>query len=275
MTADKNIELVKSLFVSFQKNDIPAIVEYITDDCQWGVRTQSSEVPWHRSFNGKQAVPGYFKALAEEVTLSKFEPTNFLASVDHVSCTVAFEMTVKRTGKIVRGINTHHAFFKNGRISQFVVDGADSTIQNAWTNGSTTFDNQTLARNYFECMDTRDLDGLTKMFASTAKIYGLTPMALDTKGFTETMSLFFRAFPDSRMPIDGVVANANEVCIRHRLEGTHKENLMGIAPTQKRVSMNGTITLRTNLEGQVTEAWVHADMLGLFVQLGAVNMPKG
>jgi len=275
MTTEKNIQLVKSIYAAFQKNDVPAIVEFITDDCQWGIRTSASEVPWHRSFNGKQQVPNFFKALAEEVTYTKFEPQSFLASDDHVCCVVAYEMTVKRTGKVVKGNETHHFFVKNNRITQFVSDGSDSNVQNAWTNGGTMFDNQVLARNYFECMDARDLDGLTKMFAPTAKIHGLGPTPLDPKGLRETMSLFFRAFPDSRMPIDGVVANPNEVCIRHRFEGTHKESFMGIAPTNKRISMNGTITLQSDREGHVTEAWVHADMLGMFVQLGALTMPRG
>ncbi len=275
MTNDKNIQTVKSIHAAFAKGDVPNVVEFLDENVLWGTRTPTAEVPWHRSYNGKMNVPSYFKTLGEEVTYSKFEPTEYLGSDTHVSCVVAYEMTVKRTGKIVRGVDTHHFFFKNNRVTQFICDGSDITAQNGWTNGRTVTDNQIVAKNCFECLDTRDVDGLQKLFAPTAKVHGLGTNVLDTKGLCETMTGFFRAFPDSRMPIDSVIANQNEVCIRHRFEGTHKETFMGHTSTNKRVSMTGTMTLRTNIEGQVTECWLNADMLSLYTQIGVVTLPKG
>lgn len=273
MTAQKNIQIVQSMYAAFAKNDVPSIMEVIAEDCEWGVNSASSEVPWLRSYRGKATIPNFFKAMAEEITFTKFNPHTFTATDDHVTCLVDWAGTNKRTQKSAQTTATHHFTFKNGRVTQFFETSDTAQSINAYQAGTTPYDLQTIARTYMDCLDRRDLETLNTLFVQNVKLTGLGPSTLDNNGVRETMSHFFKAFPDSRMPIDGVIANNNEVAIRHRFEGTHKDTFMGVAPTNKRVSVTGTVTLRIT-DGKITEGVVHADMLGLLVQLGTVTAPK-
>jgi len=54
---------------------------------------------------------------------------------------------------------------------------------------------------------------------------------------------------------------------------THTAPFLGIAATNKRVSVNG-ISIQRFANGQIIEAWDNWDQLDLLVQLGGVPAPK-
>jgi predicted ester cyclase len=129
------------------------------------------------------------------------------------------------------------------------------------------------ATRYFSYLDGRNIDGLIdELFAPGARFGGFGPQELDREGVRHTMRHFFEAFPDSRMPVDGVIAEGDEVAIRHRFEGTHRAPFQGIAPTGKRVVVTATVTLRV-VDNAVQWGVLHADMLGMMMQLGVVPPP--
>ena len=54
--------------------------------------------------------------------------------------------------------------------------------------------------------------------------------------------------------------------------GTHKGDLIGIAPTGKQVTVTG-ISIQRIANGKIMEEWSTYDMLGMLQQLGVAHMP--
>jgi steroid delta-isomerase-like uncharacterized protein len=130
-----------------------------------------------------------------------------------------------------------------------------------------------IARRVMERLDQRDLDGLLALCADDAVWHGFAPQALDNAGYREAISAFLEAYPDSRFPIDDVIAEGDTVAIRHSLRGTHRAAFQGIPPTGKQVRVNAIATFRV-VNGKATETWLNADILGMLQQLGAVPTPQ-
>lgn len=74
------------------------------------------------------------------------------------------------------------------------------------------------------------------------------------------------AFPDIRFFPAETVAEGDLVAVRYHWEATHNGPFMGLAPTGKKVSVNGMDFYRFK-NGKLAEHWDCADMLGLMVQL--------
>jgi steroid delta-isomerase-like uncharacterized protein len=94
----------------------------------------------------------------------------------------------------------------------------------------------------------------------------------DMKGqeaFSNSFSLFRRAFPDFHVTIDDMVAEGDKVAFRWTESGTHQGEYAGIAATGKHVTWTGMSVYRI-AKGQIAEMWVSMDDLGLLRQLGAI-----
>jgi steroid delta-isomerase-like uncharacterized protein len=129
------------------------------------------------------------------------------------------------------------------------------------------------ARKYFDYLDRRDLDGLATLFAPDVRFYGFGPEALNWEGVKAAMTEFFTAFPDSRMPLDDVIAEGDRVAMRHSFRGTHKAPFQGIPATDKSVVVTAIVTVRVQ-DGKVVEGWLNADMFALLQQLGVIPQPS-
>jgi steroid delta-isomerase-like uncharacterized protein len=93
------------------------------------------------------------------------------------------------------------------------------------------------------------------------------------KGFIELMTMYRTAFPDARMTIKEQVAEGDTVVTRWTGNGTHRGELMGIAPTGKQVSVEG-VSISRIVNGKVAEEFSTYDALGMFKQLGVAAAPK-
>lgn len=83
----------------------------------------------------------------------------------------------------------------------------------------------------------------------------------------QLVTAYHRAFPDLRCTIEGQIAERNLVMTWWGMQGTHRGPLFGYAPTERRFRVTG-ITLNLIRDGQIAEARVNWDALGLFQQLG-------
>jgi len=92
-------------------------------------------------------------------------------------------------------------------------------------------------------------------------------------GFRQLVTMYRTAFPDLRTTIDDTVAEGDRLALRYTLRGTHKGDLMGIAPTGKQVTITGAVFARFE-GGKQVEAFGYADSLIMFQQLG-VAPPGG
>ncbi len=80
------------------------------------------------------------------------------------------------------------------------------------------------------------------------------------------------AFPGNQLTVEDYLAEGDTVVSRWTGRGTHKGDLMGIAPTGKQVTVTG-ISIQRIANGKIVEEWSNYDMLGMLQQLGVVPMP--
>jgi predicted ester cyclase len=89
------------------------------------------------------------------------------------------------------------------------------------------------------------------------------------EGFKQYGTMMRTGFPDFHMTIEDMVADGDNVACRFTVRGTHKGDLMGIAPTGKQVTITGIVISRF-AGGKEVEAWASPDMLAMMQQLGVV-----
>jgi predicted ester cyclase len=132
--------------------------------------------------------------------------------------------------------------------------------------------NKTIAQKLMERLDQRDVDGVLSYCAPGAVWHGFGPQPLNNDGYRQAIGVFLNAFPDSRFPIDMVVAEGDRVAIRHQLVGAHNGEFQGVPPTGKPVVVPALATFRF-AEGKVVEVWLNAELVGLLMQIGAIPSP--
>src|SRR3712207_3842257 len=91
----------------------------------------------------------------------------------------------------------------------------------------------------------------------------------DWNGTKQFSAAFYSAFPDLRHEIVDMVAEGDKVAVRLNVTGTHKGELQGIPPTNKKVTFDA-MDFITLVDGKVAEEWLTADIMGLMQQIGAI-----
>lgn len=71
---------------------------------------------------------------------------------------------------------------------------------------------------------------------------------------------FHQAFPDFHDTIEDQIAEGDKVVTRFTSTGTQKGEIMGIQPTNKKVSWTG-IAINRIENGKIVESWVNWDMM--------------
>lgn len=78
------------------------------------------------------------------------------------------------------------------------------------------------------------------------------------------------AFPDVHATIHDAIAQGDRVVVRWTATMTHKGDFMGLAPTGRKVTIQG-ISIQRIADGKIAEGWDNWDQLGLLVQVGAMK----
>ena len=95
-----------------------------------------------------------------------------------------------------------------------------------------------------------------------------------TEGMKELIASYRRAFPDVKLVVADMFSDGDKVAVRWTATGTHRGELMGLAPTGRRSSVTG-ISIEHYRDGRVVEVWINWDTLGLLQQIGAAPAPGG
>ncbi len=99
--------------------------------------------------------------------------------------------------------------------------------------------------------------------------------AVGIKGYKQSISDVYRAFPDINITIDDMVVEGDKAAVRFTFSGTHKGKFMGVLPTNKKVKMWGLYIDRV-AGGKFVESWTRYDTLGLMKQISHVpTLGKG
>jgi predicted ester cyclase len=78
---------------------------------------------------------------------------------------------------------------------------------------------------------------------------------------------FRAAFPDWQSELHLLIAEDDLVAEVFTASGTHRGEMMGVAPTGREVSLRGINVFRVR-DGRITERWGRLDDLGFLQQLG-------
>lgn len=80
---------------------------------------------------------------------------------------------------------------------------------------------------------------------------------------------FISAFPDLRFTIEDIIGEDDKIVVCWSVSGTHKGEFMGVAATNKKISVDG-ITINHVANGKIMDSYISWDALGLLRQIGAV-----
>jgi len=86
----------------------------------------------------------------------------------------------------------------------------------------------------------------------------------------KNLSAIFTAFLDLTMTVDHLVIDGDKVVTVHTVEGTHMQELLGIAPTGKRFTMSVALIHRLQNRKIVHEQRIY-DFTGMLMQIGVLK----
>lgn len=129
-----------------------------------------------------------------------------------------------------------------------------------------------LARQFYAGIDADQAASMPTLFSAefTAHIPGMPP--LDRTAFQQFGQSFYAAFPDLRHEIEAQIAEGDTVVNRVVARGTHQGDFQGMPPTGRGIDIALYATQRF-AGGQIVEAHLLFDALGLMQQLGAIPSP--
>jgi steroid delta-isomerase-like uncharacterized protein len=127
-------------------------------------------------------------------------------------------------------------------------------------------ENKALVRRWIEeGFNKKDLAVVDKLFAPEVVVNG---QRVDRTGIKQSMRRFITAFPNLRVTITDVVAEADKIGIWYTVQGNQTGEFEGIRATGKQVRWSGADLFRVEKDGIVECRFVD-DSLGLLRQLGA------
>jgi len=87
------------------------------------------------------------------------------------------------------------------------------------------------------------------------------------EGMRQAAAMFHEALPDWHSEVEQLIAEADIVVERFTASGTHRGDLMGVAPTGNVVALKGIQIFRIEND-KIVERWGRLDEVGLMRQLG-------
>jgi steroid delta-isomerase-like uncharacterized protein len=129
-------------------------------------------------------------------------------------------------------------------------------------------------RNFEEVWNQHKLNVIDELVSANTVLYDPSipgGKVTGPKGYRQFVEVYLAAFPDVHFTINDQFADGDKVATRWTVSGTHKGDLMGIAPTGKHSTSTG-ITIDRYQNGKAVESFSNWDTLGMFQQLGVVPM---
>ncbi len=118
-----------------------------------------------------------------------------------------------------------------------------------------------------ELFASRDLETLDRYFAPDVVSHDMPPgYPRGIEGVRQFFRTFQEAMPDVQVRVEEVVVEGDRAAVATTIEGTHTGQLMGKAPTGRRVSVRGIDMVRV-AEGRIVEHRGLTDIVGLLRQL--------
>jgi predicted ester cyclase len=133
--------------------------------------------------------------------------------------------------------------------------------------------NKSIVREYVKVFNEHNPALAKRYFTADVKWHGGTLGTVDgIKNLEGLLVGFMAAFPDVYATEYDIAAEGNKVAVRFVVEGTHKGNFMGVAPTGNRVRWDAVDVYHLK-DGKIVEEWAGHDIAAILYQLGAIRLP--
>ena len=80
MAEQETIRVVQELFASFEKGDLPGILDRLTDDVEWRL-AGPTEITYAGTRRGRDQVAEFFKILEQTSEFEEFTPQEYIANL--------------------------------------------------------------------------------------------------------------------------------------------------------------------------------------------------
>lgn len=117
----RSIETIQNIYAAFGRGDVPAILEALAPDVTWEYGAVPNEVPWLAPRRGRDAVAGFFEALAAGTEVQAFRVNDIVGNERLVVALIDIDLRVKATGRVIAERDEPHVwrFDESGRVASF------------------------------------------------------------------------------------------------------------------------------------------------------------
>ena len=127
---------------------------------------------------------------------------------------------------------------------------------------------EVVRRLHGELLASRDLDRLGQFFAEDFTSHNMPPgLPQGIDGVRAFFQVFLDGLSEIEVTVDDLVADGDRVAVATTTAGVHTGELLGVAPTGRRVEVTGIDIVR--VDGKIVEHRGLTDTVGLLRQLGA------
>jgi predicted ester cyclase len=130
-----------------------------------------------------------------------------------------------------------------------------------------------IADTYLRMLNTHDAD-LVDVFLAEDYINHNVVVADGREANRDFWAMFFVGLPDVAVTMEDFIVSGDRIVGRFVYRGTHTGELMGIAPTGKRVEMRSIDIWRID-GGLAVEHWDELNLLEVFQQIGVLPQLDG
>jgi uncharacterized protein len=121
MSEQQNVELIKSAYAAFTRDDRQTLLDLISGDVDFQHPMPRSIWPWAGHSRGRDAFARFLDGLAQTTETERLEPREFIAQGDKLVVLMFERFRIKATGIAVDNSYVHVFTIKNGKVAQFLV----------------------------------------------------------------------------------------------------------------------------------------------------------
>lgn len=265
MPEQSNTDIVRGIYAAFLRNDLPAVLDSLTDDVEW-TWYGPAEIPFAGTRHGRDAVAEWFAIIADTVEFHQFEPAGFefVAEGDTVAVQGFERISAKPAG---RPIDHHWVQFmtlRGGKVARFRQFPDTAAVVEAFLPAGNAAHMRRIIEEGWNSKNPAAFDGA---FADDFVSHTPSGEFAGPDGYKQLYNAYVTAFPDCQFTIDTLVAEGDTVSLSYTFSGTHTGPLQDVPATGKRVSVQGVSVSRV-VGGRSIEERVLWDNHGLMQQLG-------
>jgi len=126
-------------------------------------------------------------------------------------------------------------------------------------------------KRFGDAVNSGDFRAFDEIVAPNAVDHDPAPgQASGPEGYRQVFTELRTAFPDLKISVAHMVADADNVAFAYTVTGTQQGAFMGFAPTGKRMEVRG-MQISKFADGKMVERWGSSDQLGMLQQLGLAH----